>query len=116
MRSQTFHQVFSVLLPILGSVTNLVCILLVIYGGLFRQSRFAFFLNFLVCNFLMCSVALPFWTIFAFSPTAAIDSSTLCRVQGYVMFSIAGTGRLNIALLSVNHYVCIVKYTWYNRV
>ena len=84
--------------------------------GLFRQSRFAFFLNFLVCNFLMCSVALPFWTIFAFSPTAAIDSSTLCRVQGYVIFSIAGTGRLNIALLSVNHYVCIVKYTWYNRV
>ena len=115
-RSQIFHQVFSVLLPILGLVTNLVCILLVIYGGLFRQSRFAFFLNFLVCNFLMCSVGLPFWTIFVFSSTAAMDSSTLCRVQGYVMFSIAGTGSLNIALLSVNHYVCIVKYTWYNRI
>ena len=115
-RSQTFHQVFSVLFSILRSVSNLVCILLVIYGGLFRQSRFAFFLNFLVGNFLMCSVGLPFWTIFVFSSTAAIDSSTLCRVQGYVMFSIAGTGSLNIALLSVNHYVCIVKYTWYNRV
>ena len=116
VRSQIFHQVFSVSLSIFGSVTNLVCILLVIYGGLFRQSRFAFFLNFLVCNLLMCSVALPFWTMFAFSPSAATDSSTLCRVQGYAILSISGTVSLNIALLSVNHYVCIVKYTWYNRV
>ena len=114
--SRTLQQVFYVCISIIGSVTNLICILAVIDGGLFRQSRFTFFLNILIGNFLMCFACQPFLAVFAFSSSAVMESSTLCRVQGYVMFSIGGSGLLNIALLSVNHYFCVVKYTLYDRV
>ena len=98
----------SVSLSIFGSLTNLIGILLVIYGGLFRQSLFMFFVI-LVCNVLMCPAGLTFRAVFAFSPISAMDSSNLCRVQGYVMYSIGGTELFNIALLFVNHYFCVVK-------
>ena len=114
--SRTLQQVFSVCISIIGSVTNLICILAVIHGGLFRQSRFTFFLNILIGNFLMCFACQPFLAVFAFSSSAVMESSTLCRLQGYVMFSIGCSGLLNIALLSVNQYFCVVKYTLYDRV
>ena len=116
LTSRTLQQVFPVSLSIIGSVVNLICILSVIHGGLYRQSRFAFFLNFLIGNFLMCFVCEPFLAVFAFSSPAVMETSILCRVHGYVMFSIGGLGLLNIALLSVNHYFCVVKYTLYDRV
>ena len=73
-RSQTLHQVFCVSFCITGSVNNFILILIVIYRGLFRESRFAFFLN-----FLMSSVYLPFWAVFTFLPAAAMESSIHCR-------------------------------------
>ena len=76
-RSQISHEFF---LSIFGSLTNLIGILIVIYRGLFRQSLLMFFVNLLVCNFLMYPVGLTFRAVFAFSPTAAMDSSTLRRV------------------------------------
>ena len=77
---QTVHQVFCVFFSITGSLTNFILIVIVMYRDLFRQSRFVFFLNFLVCNFLMSFVCLPFWTFFAYLPEAAMESSTLCRL------------------------------------
>ena len=77
---QTVHQVFCVSFSITGSLTNFILIVIVMYRDLFRQSRFVFFLNFLVCNFLMSFVCLPFWTFFAYLPEAAMESSTLCRL------------------------------------
>ena len=65
---------------IFGSLTNLIGILIVIYRGLFRQRLFMFFVNFLVCNFLMCPVGLTIRAVLAFSSIAAMDSSTLRRV------------------------------------
>ena len=74
------------------------------------------FLHFLVCTFLMSSVCLPFGTVFAFSPTAAMESSILCHLQGYVLFVTGGTLVFSIVLLSVNHYIFVVKNTHYDRV
>ena len=102
-------------LSVLGTVTNLACIVIVIYGGIYRQSRFIFFLKFLVCNLSMCAIGLPLWALMMLS-SAAMESSILCSLHGYFMFSIGGTSLLNIGILSVNYYFCVVKYTLYDRV
>ena len=111
------HQVFCVSFSLTGSLTNFLLTLIVIYRSLFRQSRFAFFSQLFGLHFLdeFCMSTFLDSTVFAFSPEAAMESSTLCRVQGYVMFIIGGTQLFCIALLSVNHYICVVKSTLYDR-
>ena len=74
-------------------------------------SLFLFF-----CTFLMSSVCLPFRTVFAFSPAAAMESSILWHLQGYVLFVTGGIWVLSRVLLSVNHYIFVVKSTHYDRV
>ena len=75
----------------------------------------SFFLTFLVCNLSMCAIGLPLWALMMLS-SAAMESSILCSLHRYFMFSIGGTSLLNIGLLSVNYYFCVVKYTLYDRV
>lgn len=63
----------------------------------------------------MCAIGLPLWALMMLS-SAAVESSILCSLHGYFMFSIGGTSLLNIGILSVNYYFCVVKYTLYDRV
>ena len=64
----------------------------------------------------MSSIYLPFRTVFAFLPAAAMESSILCHLQGYVLLVTGGTLVFSIVLLSVNHYIFVVKRTHYDRV
>ena len=55
-------------------------------------------------------------SVFVFLSSTDWETATLCHFQVYIVFCIGGTVILIIALLSVNHYFCVVKYTLYDRV
>ena len=106
-RSQTVHQVFCVSFGIKGSLTNFMLILIVIYRGLIRQSRFAFW--FAISWWVLCDYL--FVDSLCFLPESAKESSTFCRPQGYVIFSIEGTQLFSITLLCGSLHLWSKKYS-----
>ena len=105
-RSQTVHKVFCVSFGITGSLTKFMLILIVIYRGLIRQSRFAFW--FAISWWVLCDYL--YVDSLCFLPESAKESTTFCRPQGYVIFSIEGTQLFSITLLCESLHLWSKKY------
>ncbi|XP_062574318.1 G-protein coupled receptor moody-like [Saccostrea cucullata] len=110
----SMHKVITTILIVVGTVINFVAIFVILKGGLYRQKPFTFVLNLFVGNLLMCSIGFPLYITPAFSSIPRHDVN--CPFSGFFMFSLTGTSLLNLVLISINRYILIVQFTYYERI
>lgn len=109
----TLHRVLSVSIAALGTVINLTTIVVIICRRLYQKNNFLFVLNFFVGNLLMSSLALPLLFVLSFSSPQKLH--VICVISGYAYFSLSATLLIDMSLISLNRYIQIVQFNYYDK-
>ncbi|XP_033752630.1 G-protein coupled receptor moody-like [Pecten maximus] len=113
--TRTLHQVGATLIGSLGFIANTIILIAILKAKLYRQNVILFVLNLVINNTLACATSLPYIATMAFNYTDEVDL-VLCRVMGYITYSITASELLGLDLVAVNRYFLIVRYSTYLQI
>lgn len=110
--TRPLHQVGATLIGSLGFFANALILIAILKAKLYRQNVILFVLNLVINNALACVISLPYIATMAFSYQSEVDM-VLCRVMGYLTYSIIASELLALDLVAINRYFLIVRYSTY---
>jgi hypothetical protein len=110
----TLHRVLIASIAVLGTIINLTAVGVIICRKFYRQKCFIFVLNFFVGNLLMGLLALPLQCWLSFTPPQ--KTSYTCVISGYTFFSLTANMLINLMLISLNRYIQIVQFNYYQKI
>ncbi|XP_033753405.1 violet-sensitive opsin-like [Pecten maximus] len=113
--TRTLHQVGATLIGSSGFIANTIILIAILKAKLYRQNVILFVLNLVINNTLACATSLPYIATMAFNYTDEVDL-VLCRVMGYITYSIITSELLGLDLVAVNRYFLIVRYSTYLQI
>ena len=111
------HNILATFLSIVGFIFNFVILVAIVRYRLYKQTVIIFILNLTVLYCLSCGFSLAYIAYNSFAIySMEHPKSILCRVFGFITYTVVGTELTALCLISFNRYCLIVHMEKYRNI
>ncbi|XP_021368227.1 protein trapped in endoderm-1-like [Mizuhopecten yessoensis] len=117
--TQLLHNVAATTIASLGFITNASTILAIIKTRLYREAAILLVLNLIMLNLIPCVFSLPYISYLSFTHQERVAGKvddTLCKIMGFLTYSMVGSEILGLILICTNRYILVVHFDKYQQI